>query len=209
MVYLLLFVEGFITFVSPCLLPLLPVYLAYFAGNEKKPLFNAIGFVCGFTLVFVAMGAVVGAVGSFLLGHQRAISILAGAAIMVLGFSYIGLIKLPGRLQVRPAWLDNLNFMKAAIFGMLFAVAWTPCVSAFLGAALLRAGAQGEIIGGMRMLFVFSMGLGVPLIASAVLIHRLKSVFEFFKRYNRIISAVAGLVLITMGILMVTGRLIF
>ena len=210
MQYVSLFLEGIITFISPCLLPMLPIYISYFAGKDEKPLANSIGFVAGFTAVFVVLGAFAGAVGGFLLEYSTIVNIVAGLFIVLLGLSYLGVLRLPllrvgagkrlQRITGKP-----LTFATSILFGMVFAVAWTPCVSAFLGAALLRASLQGDAVHGMLMLFVFSMGLGLPFIASAVLIGRLKGAFDFIKKHYRIVNAIAGGLLIAIGILIMTG----
>jgi len=210
--YILLFLEGVITFISPCLLPLLPVYVSYFAGgdigNKSKPLINAIAFVLGFTLVFVILGAFAGAVGAFLITYSRVVEVGAGLVIVMFGLNYLGLIKI-GLINktksLRYKWVKNLNFYSAFVFGIVFSIAWTPCVSTFLAAALMRAAAQGSTQEGMLMLFVYSMGLGLPFIACAVLINNLKKAFVFIKNNYRTINIVSGILLVLIGILMVTG----
>ena len=213
MQYALLFLEGIITFISPCLLPMLPIYISYFAGGDsgKKPLANAIGFVAGFTIVFVALGAFAGILGGFLLEYRTAVNIVSGLLIVFFGLNYLGL--LPNlqifngllrpsiNMKVKPA-----TFPSSFLFGMVFSVAWTPCVSAFLGAALLRASQQGTAAEGMLMLLVFSMGMGLPFIACAVLIDSLKGAFDFIKKNYRIINILSGGLLIVVGILMMTGQ---
>ncbi|MCL2224681.1 MAG: cytochrome c biogenesis CcdA family protein [Defluviitaleaceae bacterium] len=214
MPYVLLFLEGIITFISPCLLPLLPVYVSYFAAGEGKTntLLNSIGFVIGFTVVFVAMGAFAGTVGGFFISHTRIISIIGGIIIVVLGLNYVGVVNLRvfragtfGKFQLgktRPS-----SFPSAIVFGIVLSIAWTPCVSTFLGAALVRAAAQGSAHEGMLMLLVYSLGLGLPFIASAVLIDKLKGAFDFLKRNYRAVNIFSGAVLVLVGILMILGRL--
>jgi len=214
MQYAQLFLEGIITFISPCLLPMLPIYIAYFAGksdSEALPhtLANAIGFVIGFTIVFVTLGAFAGIVGGFLHEYTTAVNIVTGFIVVILGLGYLGVLRLPmfsfGSGAMHRITAKPLTFASSILFGVVFAVAWTPCVGAFLGAALLRASAQGEVAGGMAMLFVYSMGLGLPLIASAVLINRLKGAFDFISRHHRVVTVVAGTMLVVIGILMMTG----
>jgi len=215
MQYLLLFLEGIITFVSPCFLPVLPVYISYFAGtgemkdNHAKPLTNAIGFVLGFTGVFVALGAFAGSVGRILHEYSVAVNIVTGLVIVMFGLSYLGFLRLPRifhrGVQKAPTGTNPATFFPAVIFGAVFSIGWTPCVSAFLGAALMRAAASGTMAAGMLMLFVFSLGLGLPLIASAVLIDRLKSTFDFIKRHYKVINIFAGGLLVAVGILVMTG----
>jgi len=211
MQYFLLFLEGIITFISPCLLPLLPVYVSYFAGGEKenevKPLINAVGFVLGFSVVFVPLGAFAGTIGSFLVSYRKFVNVCIGLIIILFGMNYLGVIKFQF-FQTRKIRFKNLkpsNFLSAIIFGVVFSIAWTPCVGAFLASALLRAAGQGTAHEGMLMLFVYSMGLGLPFIASAVLIDKLKSTFGFIKNNYRVINILSGSLLVLIGILIMTG----
>lgn len=210
MQYLISFLEGIITFVSPCLLPMLPVYLSYFAGggehSSRKTLTGAAGFVTGFTVVFVLLGALAGTLGSFLQYHQTAVNVISGLIVIFFGLNFLGVIRLTifkgSRHAVRA---DNMNFFSALVFGVIFSVGWTPCVGAFLGSALALASQQGHVLEGMLLLFVYSLGLGVPFVLSAVLIDRLKTAFDWIKRHYDIINAVSGGFLILVGVLMATG----
>jgi len=209
MQYALLFLEGFITFISPCLLPMLPVYVSYFAGKNDRPLVNSIGFVAGFTTVFMALGAFAGVVGGFLLDYNTIVNIITGAFVIILGLGYMGFFRIPVMLGFASKMMvpnKQLNFASSVAFGMVFSIAWTPCVSTFLGAALLRASQQGSAAEGMVMLFVFSMGLGLPFIVSAIMINQLKGAFDFIKKHYRVINTVAGGLLVVVGILMMTGQ---
>ena len=210
MQYVLLFLEGIITFISPCLLPMLPIYISYFSGKDEKPLANSIGFVAGFTVVFVALGGFAGVVGGFFQEYSTIVNIVAGLFIIMLGLNYLGVLRLPifsaaGGKRLLRVTGNPLTFASSILFGMVFAVAWTPCVGAFLGVALVRASLQGDVAYGMFMLFVFSMGLGLPFIASAVLINRLKGMFDFIKKHYHVVNAIAGGLLVVMGILIMTG----
>jgi cytochrome c-type biogenesis protein len=210
--YFISFLEGIITFISPCLLPMIPVYVSYFAGGGerggRKTLLCALGFVLGFTVVFVIMGALAGTVGSFLKSHQTAVNIVSGLIVIFFGLNFLGVLKLnifrggAGTLKTK-----ELGFFSAALFGIIFSLGWTPCVGAFLGSALMLASQRGHVLEGMAMLFVYSMGLGVPFILSAVLIDRLKSAFDFIKRHYNVINAVCGCLLVAIGIFMATGLL--
>ena len=213
MQYLISFLEGIITFISPCLLPMLPIYLSYFAsgGKErsmKRTLTCVLGFVLGFTVVFVAMGALAGTLGSFLLKYQTLVNILSGAVIIFFGLSFLGVIKVNlFRGTQRQVDTSDLGFLSSALFGVVFSVGWTPCVGAFLGSALVMASQQGQAVTGMLMLLCYSLGLGVPFLFSAVLIDRLKTTFDFIKRHYGVINTICGLLLITVGLLMATGLL--
>lgn len=211
MEYAVSFLEGVITFISPCLLPMLPVYISYFAGggerSTKKTLTAAVGFVLGFTIVFMAMGALAGTVGAFLSRHQTAVNIISGLIVIVFGLNYLGVFKLNlFNANRRSVKTNNMGFFSALVFGLVFSIGWTPCVGAFLGSALMLASQQGSIIKGTIMLLTYSLGLGLPFAISAVLIDQLKSAFDWIKRNYRVINIVCGVILILIGIMMATGN---
>ncbi len=206
------FLEGIITFISPCLLPMLPVYISYFAGGGErsaaKTLRGALGFVAGFTAVFVTLGALAGTVGSFLKEYQTAVNIVSGLIVIFFGLNFLGVFKLNlFRSGGRSVKTDNMGFFSALLFGMVFSVGWTPCVGAFLGSALMLASQQAHVVEGMLMLLAYSLGLGIPFILSAVLIDYLKSAFNWIKKNYKIINIVSGSLLVLIGILMATGML--
>jgi cytochrome c-type biogenesis protein len=210
MQYLISFFEGILTFISPCLLPMLPVYISYFAGghqNSKKTFTNALGFILGFTILFTAMGALAGTLGSFLARYQTAVNIISGLIVIFFGLNFMGVIKLnlfkgSARMQT-----GNLGFVSSLVFGMIFSVGWTPCVGAFLGSALMLASQQGHVLEGTLMLLSYSLGLGIPFLLSAVLIDQLKGAFNFIKRHYTVVNYICGGLLILIGILMATGVL--
>lgn len=212
MQYVISFLEGIITFVSPCLLPMIPIYISYFAGGgertTKKTLTGALGFVLGFTAVFMAMGALAGTVGSFLHAHQTAVNIVSGLVVIFFGLNFLGVFKLNlfrgsrHRMDTR-----NMGFFSALLFGVIFSLGWTPCVGAFLGSALMLASQQGHVLEGTLMLLTYSLGLGIPFVLSAVLIDYLKSAFNWIKKNYRIINIVSGSLLIVIGVFMATGML--
>lgn len=210
MQYAVAFLEGVITFISPCLLPMLPIYLSYFAGggerSTRKTLWGALGFVSGFTMIFILLGALAGTVGSFLKEHQAAVNIVSGLIVVFFGLNFLGVFKL-NMFRGSKKHLDtnNMSFFSAMVFGMVFSVGWTPCVGAFLGSALMLASQQGHVIEGMLMLLAYSLGLGIPFLLSAVLIDYLKSAFNWIKQHYKIINTVSGCFLVLVGILMATG----
>ena len=212
MQYLVSFLEGIITFISPCLLPMLPIYITYFAGGGErtpgKTLKGAFGFVTGFTLVFVAMGALAGTLGGFLREHQTLVNILSGGVVILFGLNFMGLLGLNlFRGSGRSVKTKDMGFFSALVFGLVFSLGWTPCVGAFLGSALMLASQQGHVLEGMGMLLAYSVGLGIPFLLSAVLIDYLKGAFGWIKSHYKIINTVSGLFLILVGILMATGTL--
>ena len=209
MQYLIAFLEGIVTFISPCLLPLLPVYLAYFAGGgeggSRRTLRGALGFVLGFTLIFVAMGALAGTLGGFLTAHQRAVNIVSGLIVILFGLHFLGLFELRFFRGVRKMHTAGPGFWSSVVFGFVFSLGWTPCVGAFLGTALMMASQQGQMLAGMAMLLCYSLGLGVPFLLSALLIDRLKGTFDLIKRHYDLINRVCGWLLVAIGVLMATG----
>ena len=210
--YVISFMEGIITFISPCLLPMLPIYVSYFAGGgERKTgrtLKSALGFVSGFTVLFVAMGALAGTAGSFFASHRMVLNIISGLAVIFFGLNYLGVLKFNLFRGVQGSVnTDNMGFFSAFGFGVVFSVGWTPCVGAFLGSALMLASQQGHAAEGMLMLLVYSLGLGIPFVLSAVLIDSLKSAFDAVKRHYNVINTVCGCLLIFVGILMAAGIL--
>ena len=210
MTYFIAFLEGIITFISPCILPMLPLYISYFANgenNKKKALINSLGFVLGFTIIFVVLGAFAGGIGGLLREHERVVNIVTGAIVVILGLNFTGLIRIgflngSKKLQVQ---IKNIHFVSSVLFGMIFAIGYTPCVGAFLGSALMMASGEGTMMAGILMLVVYSAGLGIPFIISALLLDRLKGTFTAIKKHYRIINIVCGVFLIIIGILMMTG----
>ena len=212
MQYLISFLEGIITFISPCLLPMLPIYISYFAGGGQrttaKTLKNSLGFVLGFTVTFMTMGALAGTVGSFLRQYQTWVNIISGLVVIFFGLNFLGVFKLNlfrGAAQFQNT--GNMGFFSAMLFGIIFSVGWTPCVGAFLGSALMLASQQGHVIEGMLMLLAFSMGLGIPFVISAVLIDYLKTAFSWIKKNYKTINIISGSLLVLIGIAMATGLL--
>jgi len=209
MQYLITFLEGMISFLSPCMLPMLPIYLGYFAGDadEKDSGFpRAICFVLGFTLVFSMLGLFAGTLGSFLVRYRTAVNIVTGAIVILFGLNYLEVFRLPffGGMQ---AGRKVTGKFSAFLFGVVYSVSLTPCVGAFLGSALMLASASGTAVQGLLLLLVYSLGLGVPFLLSAVLIGRLSTVFTWIKRHYRVINAVCGVFLILVGVAMACGLL--
>lgn len=212
MQYLISFLEGIITFISPCLLPMIPIYISYFAGGGEKGSARtvkcALGFVCGFTMVFVAMGALAGTVGRLLMYGRPVFQVICGAVVVVFGLNYMGVLNLNiFKGAQRQADVSDLGFFSSMVFGMVFSIGWTPCVGAFLGSALLLASQQETMLKGVLLLLVYSAGLGVPFIVSALLIDRLKNVFNAIKRHYKTVNTVCGAFLVVTGILMASGLL--
>ncbi|MBE6787121.1 MAG: cytochrome c biogenesis protein CcdA [Ruminococcaceae bacterium] len=209
MQYFISFLEGIITFVSPCLLPMLPIYASYFAGgsesNAKRVVKNAVGFILGFTAVFVALGALAGTFGKALIQYKTFVNIATGLVVVFFGLNFLGVLKLNIFKANNSAKVQNLGFFSSLLFGVVFSIGWTPCVGAFLGSALMLAANRASVTEGVLMLLLYSLGLGIPFFISALLIDKLKTAFSFIKKHYGIINTVSGVLLLVVGVLMATG----
>lgn len=268
--YLLTFLEGFASFISPCVLPMIPLYLSYFAGDndfdEQSPttdivdentetpveegdqksdmqnqtsknvdvsgndaleedlvsdslsvgkgkktdnkrfrvFFRSLFFVLGFTLMFVVFGGLVGFVSGYITKYKTVINIVAGAIVVIFGLSYIGLFSLPFFKGLTKSYKIN-GVWSAFLFGIVFAVGVGPCTGAFLGSALALASTSGTVAKGVVLLLCYSLGIGIPFIATAVLADKTKKMFGFIKKHFKVIKIASGSLLVFMGILMAAG----
>ena len=209
MQYLITFLEGIISFISPCMLPMLPVYISYFAGKADKKqntVARVIAFVSGFSVIFTLLGVFSGTLGALLKGYQTAVNIVSGAIIILFGLSYLEVIRIPFfKGMSRKAEVNGV--VSAFLFGVIYSVSLTPCVGAFLGSALMMASTSGSALQGALLLLVYSLGLGVPFIISAILIGKLNTAFDFIKAHYRVVNLVSGIFLIAVGVAMMTGML--
>lgn len=227
--FLMLFIEGFLAFVSPCILPVLPIYLLYLAGDRQQGrsqlLLNSLGFILGFTFIFTALGATASSLGALLQQHSRGLQLFSSLFILAMGLYYSLKSPLLSRytdwlfqplqrfwLSLRPAFLarrqeaalteqpKNLHFFSSLLFGMAFCASWTPCLMTFLSTALLYS-AQAETLWlGSLMLLTFSLGLGLPFFLSALFFNQLKSSFAFLRRQLPLITLLSGFCLIGFGL---------
>ena len=205
-----LFLEGLLAFVSPCILPMLPVYLMYLAAETERgkraSLLNTAGFVAGFTLLFMALGATATAIGAALDAHRVLLVRAGGAVILLFGLHFMGLLKI-GFLDVEKKLKLNITrrgFLGALLFGAAFSLGWTPCLGPFLGSALMLASARETVGEGVFFLFVFSMGLGVPYLLAAIFFTRIKGIFQWLRRNGQIIKKVSGVILAIAGTAILT-----
>ena len=206
---LLTFLEGVISFISPCMLPMLPIYVSYFAaqeGRKSSTVLRAAAFVLGFTVVFCALGVFAGALGELLWKYKTALNIVCGAIVILFGLSYLDVIPLRFLRGVQKHKSINGVF-SAFVFGVIYSVNLTPCVGAFLGSALMLASASASKWQGLWLLLVYSLGLGVPFLISAILIDNLKGLFSKIKKHYKIINLVCGIFLIFVGVAMMLGLL--
>ncbi len=216
--YLFCFLEGILTFISPCIIPMIPLYIFYIAGisgDEKgngRPgtliqVKNALGFILGFTIVFVLLGAAATSIGYFLKSHIEVFRKISGIIILVFGLYFLGIIKVKAlnreiKLNIN---IKASGFISPVLYGMVFAFGWSPCSGPFLGTALLMAGSRETVTEGMLMLLCYSAGIGIPFLGVAIIYNKIKEAFTFFKRYGDVIKKVSGVLLMAAGILIFTG----
>lgn len=210
MQYLITFLEGIISFISPCMLPMIPLYISYFSGgdkeNKRKTILASIAFVIGFSIVFCCLGLFASSIGQILNKYERIVNVICGIIIIVFGLSYLEIIKLPFFKGISNK-KKITNIISAFIFGMIFAINLTPCIGAFLGSALMMASTSKNMLEGTLLLLVYSLGLGIPFVISAILLEKLKNTFDFIKKHYKVINIVCGVFLIILGVLMSLGIL--
>jgi cytochrome c-type biogenesis protein len=217
--YLAALFAGFISFISPCVLPLVPAYISFISGVSMDELRNAerqqqmtfrlmissLLFIGGFTLVFVLLGATATFVGGFLLKNLGLISKIAGVVLIIFGLHVAGLIKIPFlNYEARFQTGNKPTSAIGAIFvGSAFAFGWTPCIGPILGGILAIAGSQETVGQGMLLLLVYSLGLGIPFFLTAIATQRLLRAMNRVKKHFKTIEIVSGGFLIVIGIMMV------
>lgn len=209
----LAFAAGLLSFVSPCVLPLLPVYLSFVSGvavgdlggRRRRLLWTSLLFVAGFTAVFVVMGAGAGGVGRLLIRHRAELTIAAGAFVALSGLVVAGVVRLPEPvLRVTPR---HAGAGGAFATGAALAVAWTPCVGYVLGAILTLAAGSQSAVAGSLLLLVYSAGLAVPFVLAALAFDWMTARLGWVKRHYRAIRVTAGALLVVFGVLMMLGVL--
>lgn len=205
MQYLITFLEGLISFISPCMLPMLPVYLSYFAGARGgKSIPRIVSFIFGFTVVFCLMGFFAGSISYYLVRYKTAVNAVSGLLVILFGLGFMEIIRLPFFKGMKRG-IEVKSVLSAFVFGLVFAVSLSPCTGAFLGSAFMMASTSGTALGGVMLLFCYSMGLGIPFAMSAFLMDKLSGVFGAIKNNYRVINIVSGVFLIVMGILIMSG----
>lgn len=210
--YVITFLEGIVSFISPCMLPMLPVYISYFAGQGrageegKGTVLKAAAFAAGFTAVFTALGLFSGTLGRLLSEYQRAVNIVAGGIVVLFGLSYLEVLRIPFFRGMRGGYKVT-GTASAFLFGAVYSVSLTPCAGAFLGSALMLASSTGGAAKGALLLLAYSLGLGIPFVLSALLLEKLSGAFAFIKRHYKAINMASGIALVVLGILMALGLL--
>lgn len=211
--YIITFLEGIISFISPCMLPMLPIYISYFAGQSKndsnknpKMIFKVIAFVVGFTVVFTALGLFSGTLGKLLSEYQTIVNIVSGVIVILFGLSYLEVFRIPFFKGMHKGYKVT-GIVSAFLFGAIYSISLTPCVGAFLGSALMLASSAGGALKGATLLLTYSLGLGIPFIFSAILLDKLSGAFTFIKKHYKVINLVSGILLIIVGLAMAFGLL--
>jgi len=207
---------GLLSFLSPCVLPLIPSYVGFLTGlsleqlevRRGTALVHALWFVTGFSLIFVALGATASVLGVLLLRYQVWIGRLGGVLVILFGLYLLGVLRPQFLLQQRQIQLARkpVGYVGSAIVGVTFGAAWTPCIGPILGAILTLAAAQASVGHGIALLAAYSVGLAMPFLATALALDRFLVWFQRFRPYLVWVDRVAGLLLLALGLLLVTDR---
>ena len=216
---LLAFSAGLLSFLSPCVLPLVPAYITYITGStvselrtgkaKLHTLYKSLGFVLGFSLVFIAMGASITSIGKLLIGNMDVFRKVGGALIVLFGIHITGIFKIKTLYyEKRLVPFEKLRKNISSVFmGMAFAAGWTPCVGPILASILIYAGSMETISMGVLLLTAYSLGLAVPFVLTAYAIGSFSEYFKKISRYLNTISIISGFLLILMGVLIFTNKI--
>jgi cytochrome c-type biogenesis protein len=221
--YTIAFTAGFLSFVSPCVLPLVPAYISYITGLSLEQLTdpegqkqvrwvtikNSLLFILGFSLVFIAFGASATAIGQGLITYQGILRKIGGGLVILFGLYLIGVLKIPFLMTYRQYQFQNRpsGALGSVLIGVAFAAGWTPCVGPILGTILLYASTTQSMTDGITLLSVYSLGLGLPLLVTALGVNAFLISFKKFKDYLWIVSLISGLFLIIVGVMIFTNSL--
>ena len=215
------FSAGLISFLSPCILPLIPSYMAYITGVSieelssqeslrkvrKKVVFNSLAFILGFSVIFIALGASATFLGKFLAENIRWLEIIGGAIVIILGLHFIGILRLGFldreksiRLKKKP-----LGYLGTGLVGMAFGAGWTPCVGPILGGVLTMAATTQNLFQGILLLVFYSLGLGIPFFIAGMILHRFFEYFKVIRKYFKAIKIAGGVLLMAVGVMLILG----
>lgn len=208
---LLLFFEGVLTFVSPCILPMLPLYVSYFAGNgseteksRQKVLMNTLLFTAGFSVIFLLLNLFVTTIGRFVFVNQRLLQIIAGIWLVLIGLDILLGNKWSSRLQRGQGGM-NVKQMNSFMFGIVFAISWTPCVGTFLAAVLSQIATTQDYTQSTILMLAYCFGLSLPFILTALIMEEMQHSVQWLKRHVTTIHKISGILLMILGAAMVTG----
>ena len=210
---------GVLSFLSPCVLPLVPSYLAFVTGmsledlqegvDRKATLMHSLLFVVGFSLIFITLGASASFLGSFLRYYEVWIARIGGAVIIILGLHLTGVLRIAPLMRERRIHVNDrpAGYIGTVGVGAAFGAGWTPCIGPVLGAILTLAAAQDTVWAGVSLLSVYSLGLAIPFLISALALDWFLGVFSRFRRFLPMVEKVSGVILILLGVLLATGQL--
>jgi len=220
--YSISFLAGVISFLSPCVLPLLPSYASFITGISFEDLTgrtdrarirfltltNSLAFIFGFSTVFIALGASSSVIGRFLFDYQDIIRIAGGIVIIIFGLFVAGFVKIGLFSREKKFHIGGRpsGYIGAFVIGMTFAAGWTPCIGPILGSILMYAGTKGSALFGIKLLAVYSLGLAIPFLISSLAINTFLSYSKKIQRYMRVIMIISGLLMIIFGIILLTNR---
>lgn len=215
--FISVFLAGLASFITPCVLPMIPVYLMYLTGamdvesigeNWKKTLSRSLAFVFGFTIVFVLLGLTATAFGKILFRNKDILRKIGSIIIIVFGLSMLGVIRLP-QFGEGKRMKDSTGIFSSLLMGMAFSIGWSPCFGPVLGAVLLVASNQATILKGGLLLLAYSIGLGVPFVLSGFFASKLMKWINKYSGVIKIMPKIAGVIMIVFGMLMFFNKLAF
>lgn len=205
------FTAGLISFFSPCVLPLIPAYLGYISGdseNKRTILSRSIGFVVGFTIIFTLMGATASFIGGFIFDNQLLLMRIGGIILIILGIQMTGIININFLSKEKRKRMPKVaSWFSSILIGMVFAAGWTPCIGPILGSVLVYASQANTMNQGIYYLLIYSLGIGIPFIISALLIQQIEPLVNKFNKGSLILKKIAGLVIFIFGLLMFLDKL--
>lgn len=209
------FSAGLLSFLSPCVLPLIPSYLTFITGmgfedvsrSRSTTLVHALLFVVGFSLIFIALGAGATAIGHLLLGWRDTISRIGGVLVIIFGLYMLGVLNFGIFARDTRVHLSDkpVGYLGTVLVGIAFGAGWTPCIGPILGAILTYASSSGDVSRGMTLLAAYSAGLAIPFLLSAFAIERFLSAFQKFRKHMGLVNKISGVLLIIVGVLMLTN----
>ncbi len=209
------FTAGLLSFLSPCVLPLIPSYITFITGmgfedvtrSRRTTLTHALLFVFGFSLIFIALGASATALGNLLLGYRDWITRIGGVLVIIFGLYMLGVLNMGMMSKDTRFHLSDkpVGYLGTVIVGIAFGAGWTPCIGPILGAILTYAGTSGNVSHGMGLLATYSLGLAVPFLLSALLMERFLGAFQKFRKHMGLVNKISGVLLIIVGVLMLTN----
>lgn len=215
------FSAGLLSFLSPCVLPLVPSYLVFITGVSieelsrqesakqvrKKVILSALFFILGFSIIFIALGASATFIGKFLANNIRWVEIIGGLFIILMGLHFAGILRIRFLDRERAVHLEKkpLGLLGTLVVGLAFGAGWTPCVGPILGSILTLAATTQSVVKGVVLLAFYSAGLGLPFLVAGLLLHRFFEYFQSIRKHFKVIAIAGGLLLIIMGLALLTG----